>query len=62
MALVSTADVAGSDATGVVTAARALERGEKGLLRLALGDLVKGREFLVAFGRSVGLESFKWHD
>jgi hypothetical protein len=41
MALVTTADVTAGDATGVIAASGTLERREKTLLRLALGDLLE---------------------
>ena len=60
--LVTTTDVAGGDAAGVVTTAGALERAEEALLRLALRNLVERREILVACGWSVWLEIFQGHD
>ena len=62
VALVATADVTGGDAAGVVTATAALERCEKTLLGLALGNLVERRQILVAGGRCDWLESFQGHD
>ena len=62
VALVATADVTAGDAAGVVAATAALQGREKTLLRLALGNLVEGREILVARGWGDGLEIFQWHD
>ena len=62
VALVTTTDVAGGDATGVVAATAALERGEEALFRLAFGNLVEGRQILVASGGCDWLESFQGHD
>jgi hypothetical protein len=46
----------------VVAATRALERNQKALFRLALGDLLERREILVACGGGDWLEVFQWHD
>jgi hypothetical protein len=62
VALVTTADVAGGDTTGVVTTAGALEWCEEALLWLAFSNFLESRKLLVAAGWSDGLESFKGHD
>lgn len=62
VALVSTADMAGGDAASIITATAALERREEAFLWLAFGDLVEGREILVASGGCDWLESFQGHD